>query len=187
MSAFEENLWRDVMREYGPELVRVQRPERRRRRARPRLVVGTTAATTAVGITAALLLSGTASPPAFAITGGPGGTVMVIASRHLSITAAQIARFNRSLAAVGARTGRMERLVATASGVEVRCPGPDGPLVRARIGTLAALPSARSTHAFSGGPVTVVAWRCPGASPTSGVGASSNRAMFRSAARSRRG
>lgn len=178
MSAFEENLWRDVMREYGGELARFERPDRgRARRARPRLVVGTTAATAVVGVALALLLSGTASPPAFAITGRPDGSVTVIASKQLSVTAAQIARFNRALAAVGARTGRTERLVATASGVEVRCPGPAGQLVRARVRTLAALPSAGATSAFSRGPVTVIAWRCAGPTPNSGAGASHDRAM----------
>ena len=175
MNAFEQNLWRDVVREYGAELARAEWPGHRRR-ARPRLVVGTTAATAAVGVALALLLSGTASPPAFAVTGGPNSRTLVIAARQIQITPAQIARFNRMLASMGARTGHTETLVETASGVEVRCSGPHGQVVRATIRTMQAPPGPAAADAPRG-PVTVVAWRCAGPNAGSGAGAGRDRAI----------
>jgi hypothetical protein len=99
MSEFEDNLWHEVMREYGRDLARAERPvDKHRWRARPQPLAGTTAGVAAVATTAALLLGAASSSPAFAVTRDPNGTVTV-----KLINLSGIAGANRRLAAMGVR------------------------------------------------------------------------------------
>jgi hypothetical protein len=99
MSEFEDNLWVTVVREHGDGLARTERTAHTHRRAsRPRLLAGTTAGLAAMAVAAALLLGASTSPPAFAVTRNPDGTVTVNL-RHPS----GIAGANKELAAMGVR------------------------------------------------------------------------------------
>ena len=97
MSEFEDNLWAEVLRERGDELARAGRPGRRARRlTRPQLLTGTTVGAAAVATAAALLLSASTSPPAFAVSRNPDGTVTVKLLRPSGVVLA-----NKKLAAMG--------------------------------------------------------------------------------------
>lgn len=114
MSEFEDNLWREVVDEYGPALARAERPATARGlRARPRLLAGTTAGAVAVGTGVALLLSATASSPAFAVTRHRDGSVTLRLMRVSGIAGA-----NQQLAAMGVRA-KIVDLVADARAVAV--------------------------------------------------------------------
>ena len=72
MSKFEDHLWREVVRQHGHDLEpappsppRVKPPLRR---ARPRVLAGTTLGLAAVGAALALVLGAASSSPAFAVT-----------------------------------------------------------------------------------------------------------------------
>jgi hypothetical protein len=122
MSEFEDNLWLDVVREHGDELARVARPVRTRKRAiRPRLLAGTTVGAAAIAIAAASLLGASTSPPAFAVTRNPDGTVTV-SLRQLS----GIAGANEKLAAMGV-PARIAGMAKTAP--PLVCPGGIAPTV----------------------------------------------------------
>lgn len=99
MSEFEDNLWLEVVREHGHELARAGRRGRKHRRAtRPQLLAGTTVGVAAIATASALLLGASTSPPAFAVTRNPDGTVTVSLKRPSGIAGA-----NRELAAMGVR------------------------------------------------------------------------------------
>lgn len=176
MSEFEDNLWRVVVRVHGDALGHA-RPKTRGLGWWPhgRLVAGTTAATVAaVGAGVVLLLGTAAGPPAFAVTRSGDGTVMVRFPAHTRLTASQLARMNRALAAISAHTGRAETLVETPSGVRVRCP--DGQLVGVSTfavsvstspGTTGNTGAGNSGSASRGVPTYTqqqtsgISWRCP--------------------------
>ncbi len=99
MSEFEDNLWVTVVREHGHELARARRPVRKHRRAtRSQLLAGTTVGLAAVATAAALLFGASTSPPAFAVTRNPDGTVTVNLMQRSGIAGA-----NEKLAAMGVR------------------------------------------------------------------------------------
>lgn len=99
MSEFEDNLWLEVVREHAHELARAGRRGRKRRRVtRPQLLAGTTVGVAVIATAAALLLGASTSPPAFAVTRNPGGTVTVSLKQPSGIAGA-----NRKLAAMGVR------------------------------------------------------------------------------------
>ena len=99
MSEFEDNLWLEVVREHGDELARTERAGHTHRRAiRPQLLAGTTVGLAAVATGAALLFGASTSPPAFAVTRNPDGTVTVNLTRPSGIAGA-----NEKLAAMGVR------------------------------------------------------------------------------------
>jgi hypothetical protein len=99
MSEFEDNLWLEVVREHGDELARAGRAVRQHRRAiRPHLLAGTAVGLAAMATAVALLLGPSTSPPAFAVTRNPNGTVTV----HL-MRLSGIAGVNERLAAMGVR------------------------------------------------------------------------------------
>lgn len=78
MSRFKDRLWRDLMREHGDDLAQIHRPAgQHSRRARPRVLAGTTAGLAAIGAAVALILSAAGSSPAFAVTRNHDGTVTV--------------------------------------------------------------------------------------------------------------
>src|SRR5579871_1843265 len=99
MTEFEDNLWLTVVREHGDELARTERaPHTRRRASRPQVLAGTTVGLAAMAIATALLLGASTSPPAFAVTRNPDGTVTVNLRHPSGITGA-----NKKLAAMGVR------------------------------------------------------------------------------------
>jgi hypothetical protein len=137
MSKFTDHLWRDLVREHGPTLAHADRPEPGRAR-RPRVLAGSTLGLAGVGAALVLALSGSAAPPAFAITKEGDGSVLV----HLNQTQS-LPQVNRKLAAMG--TGEqitiyMASGTAAVSG-PVTCmpaPGaasPSGPQVKVLQGT----------------------------------------------------
>ena len=78
MSNFTDNLWSDLTREHGPTLAHADRPApSRARRPRPRVLAGSSLAVAGVGAALLLALSGSAAPPAFAITTNGDGSVLM--------------------------------------------------------------------------------------------------------------
>jgi hypothetical protein len=122
MSEFEDNLWLEVVREHGHVLARAGRPGRKQRRAtRPQLLAGTTVGLAAIATAAALLLGASTSPPAFAVTRNPDGTVTVSLKQPSGIAGA-----NRELAAMGVRA----QIAAQAkTPPNLICPGGTAPTI----------------------------------------------------------
>ncbi len=78
MSNFKDRLWRDLVREQGPQLARIDGTAARHgRRARARVLAGTTVGLAAVGTTLALVLGAASTTPAFAVTRNHNGTVTI--------------------------------------------------------------------------------------------------------------
>jgi hypothetical protein len=94
MSNFKDHLWRDLVREHGPELARMPKPAGRGHRPRPRLLAGTTAGLAGAGTVVALVLGAASSSPAFAVTQGRDGTVSVVVNRldAISLVNARLAK-----------------------------------------------------------------------------------------------
>jgi hypothetical protein len=90
MSEFEDNLWRDVVREHGDDLGQVTWPPPRRRRPRPRVLAGTSAALVAAVAALVLLLGGAGTSPAFAVTTNHDGSVTLAIHRLDAIHAANV-------------------------------------------------------------------------------------------------
>jgi len=122
MSEFEDNLWLTVVREHGHELARTERTAHTHRRAsRPQLLAGTTLGLAAMATAAALLLGASTSPPAFAVTRNPDGTVTVNLIHPSGIAGA-----NKKLAAMGVRA----QIAAQAkTPPNLVCPGGTAPTI----------------------------------------------------------
>ncbi|HUA48619.1 MAG TPA: hypothetical protein VMA77_25530 [Solirubrobacteraceae bacterium] len=122
MTEFEDNLWLEVVREHGQKLAGARRPVRRHRRAtRPQLLAGTTVGLAAAASAAALLFGASTSPPAFAVTHNPDGTVTVKLMQPSGIAEA-----NEKLAAMGVRA----RIAAqTKTPPKLVCPGGTVPTI----------------------------------------------------------
>lgn len=155
MTEFEDNLWLEVVREHGDDLARVDlTATRSTRRSRPRLLTaGGAVIAVAAGATAILLSSapGGHHPghPVFAVGHGPNGAMTATFVDQTTPTPAEVAGFNKALAAIGTHTGRpADTLVLTSTGLDVRCP--NGQLI--------------STSSSTGSHGTVYSWTCPGAS-----------------------
>jgi hypothetical protein len=122
MSEFEDNLWATVVREHGDELARTERSAHTHRRAsRPQLLAGTTAGLAAMAAAAALLFGASTSPPAFAVTRNPDGTVTVDLMHPSGIAGA-----NKKLAAMGVRA---QIAVQTKTPPKLVCPGGTAPTI----------------------------------------------------------
>ena len=112
MSKFEDRLWRDLVRKHGADLAQIARPAAKPpRRARPRLLAGTSIGLAVAGTAAALVLSAASSPPAFAVNRNSDGTWTVSIQKLAAVHGA-----NAKLAALGIRA----RLVVVASGCSVK-------------------------------------------------------------------
>jgi hypothetical protein len=101
MSKFTDHLWRDLVEEHAPTLAHADRPEPRRAGGaavlrRPRVLAGSTLGLAGVSAALVLALSGSAAPPAFAITTNGDGSVLVNINRLESLPAA-----NHKLTAMG--------------------------------------------------------------------------------------
>src|SRR5258708_7483409 len=106
MSKFEDRLWREIVRRHAAHLGEVTRPAvKRARRARPRLLAGTSVALAGVGamLVLALVLSAASSPPAFAVSRNADGTYTVSLQKLAAIHGA-----NARLAALGIRARLVE-------------------------------------------------------------------------------
>ena len=122
MSEFEDNLWLKVVREHGAELARAGRPVHTHGRAtRLRLLAGTTVGVAAIATAAALLLGASTSPPAFAVTRNPDGTVTVSLKRPSGIAGA-----NEKLAKMGLRA---QIAAPSKSPPTLVCPGGAAPTI----------------------------------------------------------
>jgi len=107
MGDFKDRLWRELVREHGADLAKMRRPATSRsRRARPRVLVGTTLGLSGLGAALALALSVASSSPAFAVTPNHDGTVQVVIKRLSGISGA-----NMKLASLGIRA-RVVQVVA---------------------------------------------------------------------------
>jgi hypothetical protein len=91
-------------------------PTKTRRRLPP-LLAATTVTVAALAAALVLLVGATTSPPAFAVTRNPDGTVTVRLSRLSALAPADVASANARLAAMGVRA----RIVEGARGSLVRC------------------------------------------------------------------
>ncbi|MGH2892737.1 MAG: hypothetical protein ACRDPM_05635, partial [Solirubrobacteraceae bacterium] len=122
MTEFEDNLWLEVVHRHGHELARARGQVRRHRRAtRPQLLAGTTVGLAAAATAAALLLGASTSPPAFAVTRHPDGTVTVRLRQQSGIAGA-----NETLAAMGVRA---QIAVQTKTPPQLVCPGGTVPTI----------------------------------------------------------
>ncbi len=143
MSKFTDHLWQDLVQEHGPTLAQADRPRPGRAGGaglfrRPRVLAGSTLGLAGVGAALVLTLSGSAAPPAFAITTNSDG-VLVKLNYAQDLNLPQV---NRKLAALGTHeqiTIYMATGAATVSG-PVTCtpaPGassPSGPPVKVLVG-----------------------------------------------------
>jgi hypothetical protein len=125
MTKFTDNLWSDLVREHGPTLAHADRPEpRRARRARPRLLAGSTLGLAGVAAALLLALGGSAAPPAFAITRNGDGSVLVKLNYQQNLNLPQV---NRKLTSMGTHeqiTIYMATGAAPVSGAVICTPGP---------------------------------------------------------------
>jgi hypothetical protein len=89
MSKFTDRLWRDLVREHGPDLAQLERPDpgRRRRAGRP-VLAGTALGLGGLATAAVLLFGAASSTPAFAVTRNHDGTYTIQLRSLTAITAA---------------------------------------------------------------------------------------------------
>jgi hypothetical protein len=122
MTEFEDNLWLKVVREHGDELARTERTAHTHRQAsRPELLAGTTVGLAAMATAAVLLFGASTSPPAFAVTRNPDGTVTVSLKDPSGIAGA-----NKKLAAMGVRA---QIAVDAKTPPKLVCPGGTAPAI----------------------------------------------------------
>jgi hypothetical protein len=138
MTRFTDNLWSDLAHEHGATLTNADRPGAGGARwlRRPRVLASSTLGLAGVGAALVLVLGGSAATPAFAVTTGNDGSVLV----HLNYTTDQnLPEVNAKLAAMGVGEQisiQMARGAATVSGA-VTCaagPGVSGAPVRVLVG-----------------------------------------------------
>jgi hypothetical protein len=98
MTRFDDNLWREVERTYGSELAGADGPLSAGPRRRLPVIAGASLGVAGASAAAVIVLSAASSPPAFAVTSHPDGTVSVVIRRIDGIRGA-----NRRLAQLGIR------------------------------------------------------------------------------------
>ena len=77
MTRFDDNLWREVERTYGSELAGADGPLSSGPRRRLPVIAGASLGVAGASAAAVIVLSAASSPPAFAVTSHPDGTVSV--------------------------------------------------------------------------------------------------------------
>ena len=132
MTEFEDNLWQEIVRVHGRELAAVpwapgDRDRERGRWARPRLLAGTSASVIiAATLAVVLVLSATASSPAYAVTRNADGSVTVRLIRFSGIAGA-----NHTLSRMGVRAKIVAALVMARSAAAAHpCQGKPAGAVR---------------------------------------------------------
>jgi hypothetical protein len=98
MTRFDDNLWREVERRYGSELSGADGPLQSGPRRRLPVIAGASLGVAGASAAAVIVLGAASSPPAFAVTTHPDGTVSVVIRRIDGIPGA-----NRRLAQLGIR------------------------------------------------------------------------------------
>jgi hypothetical protein len=96
MTRFDENLWREVERRYGSELSKAEGPLSSGPRWRLPMIAGASLGVAGASAAAVFVLGAASSPPAFAVTTHPDGTVSLVIRRLDGISGA-----NRRLAQLG--------------------------------------------------------------------------------------
>ena len=96
MTRFDDNLWREVERRYGSELSRADGPLSSGPRWRLPMIAGATLGVAGASAAAVIVFGAASSPPAFAVTTHPDGTVSLVIRRIDGIPGA-----NRRLAQLG--------------------------------------------------------------------------------------
>jgi hypothetical protein len=136
MTKFTEKLWRDVVREHGPELAHAELPEPGRAPLlrRPRVLAGSTLAMAGAGTALALTLTATGSTSAFAVTTSANGSVLVTMTGQENIIQA-----NNKLIAMGLHEQFLIDIVTGPAPVRgpVDCqrdPGVSGPPLKVLLG-----------------------------------------------------
>jgi hypothetical protein len=90
MSEFEDNLWRDVVRQHGDDLAQVPWPPPHHRRPRRGLLAGTTFVAAAAVAVLALVLGGTSTSPAYAVNTNHDGSITLTINRLNGIHGANV-------------------------------------------------------------------------------------------------
>ena len=124
MTRFEDNLWREMERAYGPELSGAEGPLQRRSRLRRRAIGGTGLGVLGVSAAAVFVLSAANSSPAFAVTSHADGSVSVVIRRLDGVTGA-----NLRLAQLGVRA----RAVQVADACQARAAAALPPVAIAKL------------------------------------------------------
>ena len=96
MTRFDDNLWREVERRYGSELSKADGPLSSGPRWRLPMIAGASLGVAGASAAAVVVLGAASSPPAFAVTTHPDGTVSLVIRRIDGISGA-----NRRLAQLG--------------------------------------------------------------------------------------
>jgi hypothetical protein len=96
MTRFDDNLWREVERRYGSELSQAEGPLSPGPRWRLPMIAGASLGVAGAGAAAVFVFGAASSPPAFAVTTHPDGTVSLVIRRLDGISGA-----NRRLAQLG--------------------------------------------------------------------------------------
>jgi hypothetical protein len=130
MSKFTDHLWSDLVHEHGPTLAQADRPAPSRASGvrflrRPRILAGSTLGLAGVGAAIVLALGGTAATtPAFAVTRGNDGSVLV----HLNyVQDLNLPQLEQKLASLGIHEQvgiQMAPGAASVSGPVTCSPGP---------------------------------------------------------------
>jgi nicotinamide mononucleotide (NMN) deamidase PncC len=139
MSKFTDHLWSDLVQEHGPTLAQADRPQPGRSR-RPRLLAGSTLALAGVGAALILALSGSAAPPAFAITKQNDGSVLVHLNYVKNLNLAQVEQKLKDMGTNEEITIYMATGAATVNGPATCAPAtgaasPSGPQVKVLVGS----------------------------------------------------
>ena len=139
MTKFTDRLWSDLVREHGPTLAHADRPGPGRARLlrRPRVLAGSTLGLAGAGTALALALGAAGSTPAWAVTTGSDGSVLVTINQLSALPQA-----NAKLTAMGSHeqvTIYMASGAAAVSGPVTCTPAPGvshlpGPPVKVLVG-----------------------------------------------------
>ncbi len=117
MTRFDDNLWREVERRYGSELSGADGPLSGGPRRRLPMIAGASLGVAGASAAAVLVLGAANSPPAFAVTTHPDGTVSLVIRRIDGIAGA-----NRRLAQLGIHVRAVQ--------VDARCQAVVAPALR---------------------------------------------------------
>jgi hypothetical protein len=102
MTRFTDNLWSDLVREHGPDLMQADPPTPSRlSRMHPRALAGSTLGLAGVGAALVLILGGSTAAPALAVTRANDGSVLVTVNVQ-ETSSPWVQAADQKLAAIGA-------------------------------------------------------------------------------------